>query len=51
MVGIHGRIGRIGRLSRKIEEILDQNQKKLQKNGLFLWNQQSQQNGPKQNKY
>ena len=50
-----GRIGRIGKLPKKttwnLEEILDQNQSGLKRNGLFQWNQQSQWNGPIQSKY
>ena len=37
------RIGRIGKLPMwNLEEILDQNQSGLKRNGLFQWNQQSQ---------
>ena len=41
-----GKYGRIGKLPTwNLEEILDQNQSGLKRNGLFQWNQQSQWNG------
>ena len=41
-----GKYGRIGKLTTwNLEEILDQNQSGLKRNGLFQWNQQSQWNG------